>query len=574
MNRRRLGCLTTGGLIALIIALVVAGASFAFSGYKMFSPGELNAQSTGLETGGVQSHADLSEDCAACHTAPWSAEKMTNRCLDCHQDVIEQLKDLSSLHGAVMAGFDSIDCKDCHTDHHGVDGKLTEILSMDFPHELVGFSLMAHRQIDWERDVVCQDCHQDSFRDFEQIACQNCHEQVDASFMSEHNDMFGLNCRACHDGIETLGKDFDHNKMTFPLEGKHANVSCEECHQGAVSLVDLKQVGTACENCHLKDDVHTGAMGTQCATCHTPVNWNETTFDHRITGFLLIGGHDGLACDNCHVDKTYQGANPACISCHAADEPHNGQFGTDCAACHVVTTWSDIHFTHNASFAQDCQSCHAVDKPANHYPGQCSACHSTNAWKPASFDHQVAGATDCQSCHAVDKPANHYSGQCSACHSTNAWKPASFNHQVAGATDCISCHSNKKPANHFSGQCSACHSTNAWKPASFNHKVAGATDCISCHSGNKPANHFSGQCSQCHSTNAWKPASFKHDFPLNHGGANSQCTLCHTNNNYNAYTCFGCHEHDPARMQDKHKEVSNYSNNCIQCHPGGREADD
>ena len=122
MKPKRLGCLTTGGIVTLFISLVVVGASYAFTGGKMFSPGELNAQSAGTELGGARSHADMNEDCAACHAAPWSEEQMTTRCVDCHQDLIEQLKDPTSLHGAVMAGFETINCKDCHTEHHGPEG--------------------------------------------------------------------------------------------------------------------------------------------------------------------------------------------------------------------------------------------------------------------------------------------------------------------------------------------------------------------------------------------------------------------------------------------------------------------
>lgn len=532
MKRRKLGCLTTGGLIALIVSLVLIGASYAFTGNRMFSPGQLNAQASGSGLGGVQSHADLDENCAACHPAFWQSTQMTNLCLECHDGLIEQLKDNSSLHGAVMAGFEEINCRDCHTDHNGPEATMTKYLSGDFQHELVGYSLDAHKQIDWEREMVCEDCHQGGFTNFESIVCINCHEQVDAAGMQDHTDLFGFDCLACHDGVDTYGADFDHNDMVFPLRGKHAQVACEQCHVEARTLADLQMTPTACEACHLEDDAHEGVMGERCGVCHSPTDWEDAIFDHSATGFFLVGGHDNLECENCHADATYQGLDPACISCHADDEPHEGQFGQDCAACHVVSSWQEINFDHSGDYARDCASCHTEDAPANHYPGQCSACHSTDAWLPANFDHQVAGATDCVSCHNPDKPANHYSGQCSACHSTDAWLPASFNHQVAGATDCISCHSS-----------------------------------------DRPTNHFTGQCSQCHSTNAWKPASFAHTFPLNHGGANQRCELCHTNNNYNAYTCYGCHEHNPSNIQNEHEGVSNI-NNCIRCHWDGRKHED
>ncbi len=517
----------------MVVALVVIGISYATTGSHMFSPGELNAQASVESIGGVHSHADLEDDCAACHPAFWSPSRMTNLCLDCHQPVIDQLADTSTLHGAVMAGFDMINCRDCHTEHNGPQATLTNYLSPDFKHELVGYALTAHKQIDWEREMVCMDCHEEGFTNFEPLICQTCHEQIDTPAMSAHTNLFGFACLDCHDGVDSYGSDFDHDKAAFPLDGAHELAACIDCHPDARSLVDLQMTPAACESCHKEDDPHQGVMGEQCAVCHNPSAWEDAIFDHSSTGFLLVGGHDNLECGTCHADATYQGLDSACISCHGGDDPHQRKFGENCALCHVVSSWQQVTFDHSGDYARDCISCHTGDKPANHYSAQCSACHSTNAWKPANFDHSAAGATDCKSCHTGDKPAKHYSAQCSACHSTNAWKPASFNHSAAGATDCISCHS-----------------------------------------GNRPNNHFSGQCSQCHSTNAWKPASFKHSFPLNHGGANQQCQLCHTNQNYNAYTCYGCHEHNPSRIQDKHKEVNNFSNNCIRCHPGGREADD
>ena len=36
MKQRKLGCFTTGGVIALIITLLVVGGSYAFAGGKMF----------------------------------------------------------------------------------------------------------------------------------------------------------------------------------------------------------------------------------------------------------------------------------------------------------------------------------------------------------------------------------------------------------------------------------------------------------------------------------------------------------------------------------------------------------
>ena len=179
MKKKRLGCLTTGGLIAVLISLIAVGVSYAFTRNKMFSPGELNAQSSGLVLKGVSSHTEVELDCEICHPAPWDATDMADLCIECHRSLLEQLRDENSLHGAVMANMSDINCRECHTDHNGAHASMTEFLKGDFPHELVGFALMAHADIDWSREVVCADCHRDGFRNFEPLVCIDCHVQVD-----------------------------------------------------------------------------------------------------------------------------------------------------------------------------------------------------------------------------------------------------------------------------------------------------------------------------------------------------------------------------------------------------------
>jgi hypothetical protein len=286
--------------------------------------------------------------------------------------------------------------------------------------------------------------------------------------------------------------------------------------------------------------------------------------------YPLLGQHAVIDCLRCHSEGTYAGTRNQCENCHKQQKPGLHYPGR-CELCHAPTSWLDIHYQHTSPSSNNCAACHAQVRPVNHYPGQCSACHSTAAWIPAQFDHVVAQAVDCQSCHAVHRPNPHWNGQCSLCHTVTAWSPASFNHSAVGATDCQSCHG--RPAGHWGGQCSACHSTSAWLPASFNHSAAGATDCISCHINRRPANHYDGQCSACHSTSAWKPANFNHSFPMNHGGANSQCATCHPSGT-GSWTCFNCHNQGELDKKHDEKGIPNYASRCLSCHAGGESDDD
>ena len=47
---------------------------------------------------------------------------------------------------------------------------------------------------------------------------------------------------------------------------------------------------------------------------------------------------------------------------------------------------------------------------------------------------------------------------------------------------------------------------------------------------------------------------------------------CHVDNIYDAYTCYGCHEHSRAKIRREHLEegIRDYEN-CAECHRSGDE---
>jgi hypothetical protein len=201
----------------------------------------------------------------------------------------------------------------------------------------------------------------------------------------------------------------------------------------------------------------------------------------------------------------------------------------------------------------DCALCHQEDAPRGDHPNLliCASCHQPPAqagqgvetWHELRIDHSSQLFADCQSCHSTTAPAGHYQAQCSACHtppaagSAGGWSNVQMDHQAGGLTDCQSCHAQMRPANHFAGQCSACHNTSGWSGARFNHQ--GTRDCQNCH--NPPRDHYGGECKLCHSpARAWNKANFSwHKFNMDHGGANGNCSTCHTRNGTN---CTSCHE--------------------------------
>lgn len=483
MNKSKLGFITPGGLIGLAISGSLILSAIAIVGYQIFSPGELNQQTTGIVLGGVRTHGELTQNCQACHPAPWTNPGQNALCLDCHQDIVRQLGDSQSLHGAIQSAGLLGMCRDCHTEHNGPAGPLTDYSGEDFPHELMRFSLTAHSMADWEREITCQDCHPESLQSFGEDACQSCHAEINDVFYAAHVKDFGSNCLACHDGLETITREYPHDQGGFPLTGAHTSASCSSCHAGAGDLDQFKQVPTECAACHADHDAHDGGLGELCEECHSTSGWTPAIFDHEITGFPLTFGHARPACSDCHQELAFQEVSPICSGCHEKDDPHQQLFGDSCDLCHNTIRWDYVTFDHTGPYLQFCSACHLDDKPANHYQGECSACHQIAAWIPASFDHAVAGAVDCLSCHLADKPINHFPGQCSFCHKTSSWLPASFSHTFplshgSANSDCSRCHAT---ANYYSYTCYLCHEHNRSEIKKEHEGVSNLDNCVRCH---------------------------------------------------------------------------------------------
>lgn len=413
MRSSRLGCLSIYGMLsALVAAFAIAGAAFTRGG-TIFSPGGLNAV-PGEILGGVSSHADIAGQCGLCHTAPWDFATMDDRCVVCHTDIPAELADLQTEHGRMMAIDPNAACRDCHPEHNGSTAALTDIEGWRYPHQLSGYFLDAH-QFKAENDpFMCSDCHGSDVTTFDVNTCSTCHGQMDPAFTSAHGAVYGSSCLGCHDGIDSLGGKFTHDAFAFKLTGKHAAVTCERCHANARALIDFKAVAQDCFSCHGKNDPHGGALGNDCASCHSPEGWRPANFDHSRTGFPLTDAHAAGTCGDCHRDLSFQGATADCFSCHAQDDRHQGQLGTDCAACHRPTTWLDASFDHSQS---------GFPLNGKHVSVTCTSCHKNNVFKGTP--------KDCASCH-VDAHMGQFGKQCETCHTTSAWKPANFDHSNPG----------------------------------------------------------------------------------------------------------------------------------------------
>lgn len=143
-------------------------------------------------------------------------------------------------------------------------------------------------------------------------ACSSCHGEVkfgtdDSSFCSNS---------ACHGEAwpeVELDAGFSH---PITLEGKHAEVWCNDCHEG------VAKPAYVCQNCH---EPPTGHFTESCEQCHAPIGWQESAAQGVQAPSIPHGLHDRENCLDCHTPSGGATPTPAnhaafdvsqCMTCH------------------------------------------------------------------------------------------------------------------------------------------------------------------------------------------------------------------------------------------------------------------
>jgi hypothetical protein len=205
------------------------------------------------------------QTCADCHTHGEHLD-LTTRCSDCHEEA----------HGGVKT-----DCGHCH--------EVTGFKPARFDHGPCTCAFPGKHQT-----VACLACHEDYDFVDTPIVCSGCHLEE-----RTHDDLG--ECSVCHTATSWTENLFDHNRQSaFRIEGAHEAVSCAQCHADG----NFKGAPTDCASCHqaMGDEAH-GPFGA-CEQCHTTVGFDQSTFDHATTGFVLSGRHQTLDCKACHAEQT------------------------------------------------------------------------------------------------------------------------------------------------------------------------------------------------------------------------------------------------------------------------------
>ena len=148
---------------------------------------------------------------------------------------------------------------------------------------------------------------------------------LETNFMADHRFQAHDFCAQCHGEIACGSDDSSfcansacHGRAwpmveldatlphPIPLEGKHADLWCCDCHYGQERPV------YQCANCHQPPmEPH---FGQQCKDCHTPAGFELAEladFEHLVP---LEGAHATLDCKACHTAD--QSLTYKCANCH------------------------------------------------------------------------------------------------------------------------------------------------------------------------------------------------------------------------------------------------------------------
>lgn len=473
----------------------------------------------------VLSHADLEAECANCHKV-FSKSKQSSLCLDCHKDIAGDVQEQRGFHGKSERVAEAI-CAACHSEHLGRDADIVQLVESSFDHDLTDFLLLGGHS-----DAECKTCHlPDQKRRDAPGECVDCHTEGDP-----HGGQLGTDCADCHNAKSWQEVEFDHDETDYPLVGKHQAAACTDCHIDNV----FDSTPDDCFSCHAKDDVHKGLSGENCAGCHNPTAWDDTSFDHsRDTHFMLDGAHATLTCNDCHSDEPFSDKlDVACVSCHQDDDNHHGHFGADCASCHVSSEWESSVFDHAIDTDYALKGAHREVK--------CEDCHVEPIFK-------VALESGCTSCHMEDDVHEGSLGEeCGTCHNDASWTESiRFDHDLTIFP---------LLGKHMDAQCDTCHESKVFSDA--------GTACADCHIEDDPhEKRFPGSCAACHNPVDWAIWFFDHDeqtdFLLDGAHVSVACDGCHRQEIEDmsklGSRCGDCH-----RADDVHDRE--FGANCERCH--------
>jgi len=341
-----------------------------------------------------------------------------------------------------------------------------------------------------------------------------CNAQISPGKLSKsHSHLEGVgNCTQCHN----LGEKISEQKCLDCHKILNARISSNKGYHSSVA-VKTKD----CISCHSE---HHGLK-------FEAVRIDKNTFDHKLTGYELIGGHKGIDCRKCHspdhiadlnirkLPTTYLGLDPKCITCH--EVYHQKNMSQNCASCHDFGSWKSANkFNHQKT---------GFPLLGAHQKLDCKNCHKTETVAGKQLPiYKGLDYKNCGSCHQ-DPHRNAYGQNCKVCHSEDNFKQIrkgdGFNHSLVGYN---------LEGKHKTINCNQCHDQRHQPSRKFyEFKNLEKISCQECHKDPHDG-RFGLDCKQCHHQESFTvkkmDKDFNHDvtgFPLENKHQNLECRLCH-----------------------------------------------
>lgn len=282
----------------------------AFLAIELGNPAAFNHSITDFPLEGKH----IAVDCKQCHTVELGYDIDFTSCTNCHDDYHN---------GEFIKNEASSDCDACHSLEEGFDYSLYSIED----HMTSSFPLQGAHMA-----TPCFACHldQEKWR-FSNLgnACIDCHDDMHQGYLDKKyypkND-----CASCHNPGAWSEVVFDHNRTNWPLEGKHLEAACRQCHfdmeGNTVKNQTFSNLSTECVSCHenVHDDMFVVNGITDCTRCHVTGSWFPEKFDHNSSRFPLEGRHAEIECSACHKPMVKNGKTMInykiekfeCIDCH------------------------------------------------------------------------------------------------------------------------------------------------------------------------------------------------------------------------------------------------------------------
>lgn len=519
-------CLTASFLIVVFLGF---SPSFADTIESLVMPGPV-----------IKGHEKYEKTCKKCHSV-FSKDGQDARCRNCHKKVSSDITARRGYHGRLL---NNPVCKNCHTEHKGRTADIIKFNLQLFDHDKTDFVLtgrhknascgqchkhgekyrtattkcsVCHKKINphnnnkliYQNKVMsCTACHSASGWDdmtfrhdktkfklegkHEPVKCASCHpnDQYKKTpincyachkFDDVHKRKKGKQCEKCHNSATWRSLKFNHDKETkFPLQGRHKQLQCRDCHKQDPYKVKIKK---DCFGCHKVDDRHNDRYGNECDKCHAASGWKKVTFSHDTdTEFKLLGKHKDVPCDYCHNRNAYKHkTSQECIDCHKKDDVHKNQLGESCRRCHNEFSWrSRVIFDHDIT---------KFPLLGLHSGLTCEECHLKSTYKDVD--------TKCYGCHKKDDEHKGRLGrECRICHNPNGWRVWDFDH-------------NKRTRFKLDGKHTKLHCHDCHKRAVISMKnQLGA--CNDCHAADDIHNgQFGRDCARCHTTKNFKNAKLR-----------------------------------------------------------------